>query len=236
MSRMRQGAVGHVEVIEHHGRCVIEKHLTDPDRRTTEMLALRALADQPIPVPELIETRPDSLVMSLMPGERLDSLDADAWLEGLRNSAGLLRQLHELPAPDGLPTAPDDARIVRRYRDAGGPPLPLTIPPTDRLAFCHGDWTDANLLALDGEITAVLDWERAHLGDPVRDVSRAVWGASRKDPQALDALLSAYGPDRDRIYAWLPIHAAELWLWFAEAGPSQYYRQLTTDLTNWPLY
>jgi len=236
MNEMRQGAVGYVEVVECRGRSVIEKHLTDSVRRNTEMLALHALADQPIPVPQLIQIRPDSLVMSLMPGERLDSLDAGAWLEGLRTSAGLLRQLHELRAPEGLPAAPDDAEIVRRYRNAGGPPLPLRIPPTDRLAFCHGDWTDANLLGLNGKITAVLDWEAAHLGDPIRDLSRAIWGASRKNPCVVDVLIHAYGADPDRVYAWLPIHAAELWLWFAEAGPEQYYRQLTKDLTNWPRY
>lgn len=74
-----------------------------------------------------------------------------------------------------------------------GPPLPLTIPPVSDLAFCHGDWTDGNLLASDARISAVVDWESAHLGDPIRDLSRAAWGAARKDPRALDAMVAAYG-------------------------------------------
>ncbi|MDF2509001.1 MAG: hypothetical protein K0Q52_2860, partial [Microbacterium sp.] len=40
-----------------------------------------------------------------------------------------------LPAPAGLPAAPDDAEIIRRYREAGGPPLPLTIPPSSGAVF-----------------------------------------------------------------------------------------------------
>jgi hypothetical protein len=28
------------------------------------------------------------------------------------------------------------------------------------------------------------------------------------------------------------IHAAELWLWFAEAGPVEYFEQLTKQLAN----
>ncbi|MDQ4138837.1 MAG: phosphotransferase, partial [Actinomycetota bacterium] len=119
-------------------------------------------------------------------------------------------------------------------REAGGPPLPLTIPPTNSRVFCHGDWTDANLLAADGRITAIVDWEAAHVGDPLRELSRAAWAASRKDFRALEILVTAYGADRACVRAWLPIHAAELWLWFAEAGPPQYLEQLTTELQNWP--
>lgn len=216
--RVRQGAVGHVELVERHGRTLVEKRFTDPLRRDTEVLALRALADRGLPVPELVEVSPASVLMTAMPGERLDDGSSDVRLERLRASATLLRRLHALSPPPGLPTAPDDALIVRRYRDAGGPALPLVVPPTRGLAFCHGDWTDGNLLAVDTDITAVLDWEAAHLGDPLRELARAAWGPARKDPRSLDALVSGYGADPASVRAWLPIHAAELWLWFAGAG------------------
>jgi aminoglycoside phosphotransferase (APT) family kinase protein len=123
--------------------------------------------------------------------------------------------------------------IIRRYRDAGGPPLPLVIPPAGPLAFCHGDWTDGNVLAVGTDITAIVDWEAAHLGDPLRELSRAVWGASLKDVRSIDALVSGYGADPARVRAWFPIHAAELWLWFAEAGPPEYLSELTETLTRW---
>lgn len=235
-ARMRQGAVGHVRLVEHQGRSLIEKQIADPARHRTEALALSALPNRGLPVPELVEVRPSSVMMTLMPGDRLDSVSVspDVRLRGLRHSAMLLRRLHELSPPAGLPAAPDDTGIIRRYREAGGPPLPFVIPPATRPAFCHGDWTDANLLAVDGRITGVVDWEAAHVGDPVRELSRAAWAAARKDPRALDTFVTAYGADPACVQAWLPIHAAELWLWFAEAGPPEYFQQLTTELNAWP--
>ena len=176
---------------------------------------------------------PESILMTLMPGERLDSGSADLRLARLQASATWLRRLHERRPPAGLPPSPDDAAIIRRYRAAGGPPLPLVIPPAGPRVFCHGDWTDGNLLAVGTDITAIVDWEAAHLGDPLRELARAAWGASLKDVRSIDALVLGYGADPARVRAWFPIHAAELWLWFAEAGPPEYLEQLTQKLTRW---
>ena len=41
---------------------------------------------------------------------------------------------------------------------------------------------------------------------------------------------SGYGADPAAVRAWFPVHAAELWLWFADAGPPAYLTQLTADL------
>ena len=49
-----------------------------------------------------------------------------------------------------------------------------------------------------------------------------------------EALVEGYDADPARVSAWFPIHAAELWLWFAEAGPPEYLHQLTEKLTRWP--
>lgn len=230
----RQGAVGHVRVVERDGRTLVEKRMPDARRHDTEILALCALTDTDLPVPELVDHTPGSILMTLMPGERLDHGSADERIGLLAASAPLLRRLHALPVPAGLPDAPDDRAIIRRYREAGGPPLPLAIPPSAGAVFCHGDWTDGNLLAAGGEITAVIDWEAAHRGDPLRELSRAAWGASLKDERSFDALVDAYGADRDLAQAWVPIHAAELWLWFAEAGPPEYLTDLTARLRRWP--
>ena len=231
---MRQGAVGQVRVIQHHARAAVEKRFADPSRREVEVLALRALADQDLPVPELLEVGPESIVMTLMEGERLDSGDADLRLERLHTSAPVLRRLHARRPPAGLPPGPDDALIIERYQAAGGPPLPLVIPPTSPPTFCHGDWTDGNLLATGSEITAVIDWEAAHVGDPLRELSRAAWGASLKDVRSVGALVEGYDADPAEVRAWFPIHAAELWLWFSRAGPPEYLHQLTEKLTCWP--
>lgn len=231
---MRQGAVGHVRLVERDGRTLVEKRMTDAARHDTEFLALTALADVNLPTPEIVEASPGSILMTRMPGDRLDSVGADERLAGLGASGGLLRRLHAVRPPDGLSNAPDDALIVRRYRDADGPALPFIVPPAELPSvFCHGDWTDANLLATDGAITGIVDWERAHLGDPMRELSRAAWAASRKDPRSVDLLVATYGADPDRVKDWFPIHAAELWLWFLEAGPPEYLTQLTAELENW---
>jgi len=234
MRRMRQGAVGNVRLVERHGRTLVEKRLPDPLRHQAELLALRALAGTGLPVPRIVEVGPGSILMTFMPGERLDSSGADRRLDRLGASATVLHRLHDLQPPAGLPTAPDDGLIISRYRDAGGPPLPLEVPSAVPPVFCHGDWTDGNLLAVDGTITGVIDWEAAHLGDPLRELSRAAWTAARKDPRSFEVLVEAYGADPDRVRAWLPIHAAELWLWFAEAGPHEYLKRLTAELVDWP--
>jgi aminoglycoside phosphotransferase len=232
---MRQGAVGHVRLVEHRGRPVVEKRMIDPARHDTEVLALRALASSGMPVPQLVDVRPGAILMTLMPGDRLDEVELDERLDRLRESATLLRRLHALSPPPGLQVLTDDASLIERYLGAGGPPIPLTIPPATDAAFCHGDWTDGNLLASGGRITGIVDWERAHLGDPLRELSRAAWAASRKDPRSFEVMVEGYGAEPAAVRAWNAVHAAELWLWFSEAGPPEYLDQLTAELRSWPV-
>lgn len=230
---MRQGAVGAVRLVERGGRRLVEKRLADPARHQNELRALRGLVGSGLPVPEVVEERPGAILMTELPGARLDDADAEARLAGLGASAPLLRALHRLAAPDDLLPAPDDATIIERYRAADGPRLPLRIPPSSGVVFCHGDWTDGNLLAQHGRVSGVVDWEAAHCGDPLRELARAAWGAARKDPRSERALIDGYGADPDRVRAWYPVIAAELWLWFAEAGPPAYLAALTAELEAW---
>jgi aminoglycoside phosphotransferase (APT) family kinase protein len=41
------------------------------------------------------------------------------------------------------------------------------------VVLVHADYRTGNLLVDDGRITGVLDWEMAHLGDPMEDVAWA---------------------------------------------------------------
>ncbi len=48
-------------------------------------------------------------------------------------------------------------------------------PPPERIALVHGDYRTGNFLFnAAGEICAILDWEMAHLGDPLEDVAWAL--------------------------------------------------------------
>jgi aminoglycoside phosphotransferase (APT) family kinase protein len=46
-------------------------------------------------------------------------------------------------------------------------------PKASRLCVVHGDYRLGNFLERDGRITAILDWELVHLGDPVEDLGWA---------------------------------------------------------------
>jgi aminoglycoside phosphotransferase (APT) family kinase protein len=50
-------------------------------------------------------------------------------------------------------------------------------PSAQRISIVHGDYRTGNFLVdRDGSITAVLDWEMAHLGDPLEDLA---WSLNR---------------------------------------------------------
>ncbi|HEY2752869.1 phosphotransferase family protein [Phenylobacterium sp.] len=60
------------------------------------------------------------------------------------------------------------ARAAIRWLRANPP------PPSQKLSVVHGDYRTGNFLYDEqGEIHAVLDWEMAHLGDPLEDLA---WG------------------------------------------------------------
>ena len=49
--------------------------------------------------------------------------------------------------------------------------LPKTVPEQKRVSVVHGDYRlDNCMVADDGHVVAVLDWELAHLGDPMEDL------------------------------------------------------------------
>jgi len=67
------------------------------------------------------------------------------------------------------------------------------IATSDRLVLCHGDYRTGNFLLRDGAIVGVLDWELAHVGDPVEDLAWAALPAFRGRSTLVGHMLS----DRD---------------------------------------
>jgi aminoglycoside phosphotransferase (APT) family kinase protein len=51
--------------------------------------------------------------------------------------------------------------------------LRANAPAAQRLSLVHGDYRLGNFLERDGRISAILDWELVHLGDPVEDLGWA---------------------------------------------------------------
>lgn len=105
-----------------------------------------------------------------------------------RNCGALLGRIHNIDvATTGLdqvlPRATPAQLVMRTWEayrnlDMAQPMIDFTarwlldnLPDEAPLALTHGDFRNGNLM-VDGEagIIAVLDWELAHLGDPVRDL------------------------------------------------------------------
>ena len=53
------------------------------------------------------------------------------------------------------------------------------VATSDRLVVCHGDYRTGNFLLRNGTIVGVLDWELAHVSDPIDDLAWAALPAFR---------------------------------------------------------
>jgi aminoglycoside phosphotransferase (APT) family kinase protein len=72
------------------------------------------------------------------------------------------------------------------------------LPEPPALSVVHGDLRPGNFLYQSGRLTALLDWEMAHLGDPAEDLAwayRPLWSPERFLP--IDEFLALYN-DRTR--------------------------------------
>ncbi len=90
-------------------------------------------------------------VASVLPAPRADPARAelDRWVAELNRVE-----------PEPQPALRFTARWLRDH-------LP---PPPGRISLVHGDFRPANVLVHDGRLEVLLDWELAHLGDPVDDL------------------------------------------------------------------
>jgi aminoglycoside phosphotransferase (APT) family kinase protein len=86
------------------------------------------------------------------------------------------------------------ARAAIRWLRANPP------PPAQKISVVHGDYRTGNFLySPDGDIKAILDWEMAHMGDPLEDLAWSLdplWCWS--EPELAGRLL----PHREAIALW----------------------------------
>jgi aminoglycoside phosphotransferase (APT) family kinase protein len=162
----------------------------------TEAALIRLAAKQGVPVPpvKLVLTDADGLgdgfVMDRIEGETIarkilrDAEYADARPKLARQCGEILARIHAVPR-SSLPeiqTSPARSEIDK-YRDIYNSmkhPHPVfelafryledNLPTDDSLTLVHGDFRNGNLMIGADGVRAVLDWELAHVGDPMEDL------------------------------------------------------------------
>lgn len=143
-------------------------------------------------LPGTAEWAPETLPSLLAEVARLHDLDVgELPLDGFaRTARGDLELWARLAAAKVAVPDPfvDFALQFLREHDPGEP---------ERLVFCHGDVGPGNFLHVDGAVTGLLDWEFAHVGDPLDDLAwislRAVLFGLQL-PEFGDAVRAHYRP------------------------------------------
>lgn len=191
---------------------ILPRHTPAQEGRLLEMLAGSGL-----PVPEALIIDEDGHLLG-RPGLLMSYLHGHNTLtwEQMRERCGsgvdehalqMMAQMHALKPPDGWPHWPQarahaerDLAGALRLAEHAGAAAPGELPAAlERLAadwprpsgppcISHGDYRPANLMAADGQVTAILDWEMATTGDPACDLgvaSMREWGQWWPDQELL---------------------------------------------------
>jgi aminoglycoside phosphotransferase (APT) family kinase protein len=100
----------------------------------------------------------------LNPDGRLDDprgedIDPSSWDRYMESTFAYYLRAYDGMAFDPLPVFRDGFLTLRRQRPR---PLPLVV--------VHGDFNPANFLYQEGHVTALIDWENCHVGDPREDL------------------------------------------------------------------
>jgi aminoglycoside phosphotransferase (APT) family kinase protein len=174
-----------------------------------------------VPVPELIEARRRDdgmafMVLEAIDGETIarkiqrDDEFADARLRLTADFGAALARIHALEPSqiDGLEHT-DQLTYYTDALDSLGQPHPVlelvrnwlidTQPTSERTCVVHGDFRLGNVIVGSDGLRAVIDWELAHLGDPMEDLGWLcvkAWRFGGRPPVAglgeYETLFSAY--------------------------------------------
>ena len=98
--------------------------------------------------------------------------------DAIKKMANMLFEIHGHPGVASLPTRMDPLENLGEYlpqeeefRDLPELVSQLTTQFEGEQVLLHGDYWPENVMWLDGEIAAVLDWEDSAVGDPISDVA-----------------------------------------------------------------
>lgn len=182
-------------ILRHSAR----KGQADPGAITLpeEARLIRHVARHGLPVPEILyvlvpeDSLGDGFIMRRISGETfppriLGSEDLTGARAGLARQCGrFLGELHRIPTDDlqFLPRSGAAGELERNYRvyrshGVRRPVFELAfrwlrdhLPDDDSgLAVVHGDFRHGNLMVAQEGLRAVIDWELAHLGNPMEDL------------------------------------------------------------------
>jgi aminoglycoside phosphotransferase (APT) family kinase protein len=167
-----------------------------------ETAIVTALAPTTIPVPQIlgVAAEPHVVLFERVPGRSdLHCTPPEQQDAVYRHYMEILGDLHRLDATtldlpemhhpvDAQDVALSELRALSAGMEALGP-QPLAQfgiewlrrhAPTrvDRVALLHGDTGIANFMFVDDRVTAAIDWEWAHFGDPMEDLGSAMIHAS----------------------------------------------------------
>ena len=218
-----------------------------PFGHATEAAVIEAARAAGVTAPEVLTVLEESdgigsgFIMRALPGtpNPKEILAMDGADTILREAARDLARIHSLgreDVPQDIPAMDYRAAIAdlrAQFEEAGGdrPIIALGLkwmedncPDPCEPVLNHGDYRMGNVLAEDGHLTGVLDWELAHFGDPHEDLAfgcMAVWRFARYDRPALglgslEDYFAAYEAesgrtvDRTRFRYWL-IHRTVWW-------------------------
>jgi aminoglycoside phosphotransferase (APT) family kinase protein len=185
------------------------------DREAALLVAAGAAG---VPVPEVVAAGADHIVMQQLYGETIarrilrDDEFAVARERLVGQCATALARLHGGVAVGdvaGLPVVDDPLGALRDQLDALGEPHPALElglvrlaarqPPQPKPHVVHGDFRLGNWMVDAAGLVGVLDWELAHVGDPVEDLGWMCvrsWRFGGAQPVAgigtREQLLSAY--------------------------------------------
>ena len=210
-----------------------------PNGLGAEPAVLKAAFAAGVPVPELVldgsqmtELERPFMIVRAVGGETIARkiLRDDEFSVARKNLVGQLgraaAQLHRIQPSDVPGLIVEDQ--IRRYRtalDTVGEPHPVfeatfrwleqNMPPVTGTSVVHGDYRLGNVMVDNNGLSAILDWELSHLGDPMEDLGwlcvRA-WRFGGANPAAglgtYEELFNAYEaesgirPDFDVVRWW----------------------------------
>lgn len=205
------------------GRPLIVQRQRSGDQRDmlVEAAVVSAAGRGGVPVPELLEARRRDDGMSFMVLEAIDGETiarkilrdpeyATARTTLTSDLGAALARIHELDTDgiDGL-EATDQLAYYTDVLHSLGQPHPVlelvrnwlvdTRPSSPRICVVHGDFRLGNVIVGPDGLRAVIDWELAHLGDPMEDLGWLcvkAWRFGGQQPVAglgdYDELFAAY--------------------------------------------